>query len=119
MENAVVTNHLTQPFANRIEGRVLEEGARTGLDPGVRRAGDLLMEALHQARLADAGLADDSNDLAFTVKHAFPSTQQRTQFVLAADEGRQSTRRSHRFETPAHPARSNYAIESDRPLRFP
>ena len=51
--------NLPQHFGDRIEGRVLEKGAGARFDPGMRRTRDLFMEALHQARFADARFADD------------------------------------------------------------
>ena len=75
LEPVAVADELPQHLADRIEGRVLEKGAGAGLDPGVRRARDLLVEALHQARLADARFADDQRDLPLTVEDALPATQ--------------------------------------------
>ena len=53
---------------------------------------DLLMEALHQARLADSCFADDQRHLPFTIEHPLPTIQHQAQFNLAPDEWRQSTR---------------------------
>ena len=74
------------------------------------------MEALHQARFADARFADDQRHLALAIEHALPSIHQQAQFVLAPDERRQSTRSRGRFEPPAHSARLDYAVEPDRPF---
>jgi hypothetical protein len=45
---------LAQHFADGIKGRVLEEGAGARFDPGMWYPRDLLSEALHQTRFADA-----------------------------------------------------------------
>jgi len=47
--------HLPQHLGDRIEGGVLEKRSGAGFDPGMRCAGYLFAEALHQSRLADAG----------------------------------------------------------------
>src|SRR6202035_4731816 len=46
----------------------------------------------------------------------FPPIYERAQFVLAPDERCQSMRRRGRFEPPSYTTRSNYAVESNRPL---
>jgi hypothetical protein len=66
----------------------------------MRRTLDLFMEALHQARFADPRLADQRH-LPFTLEDAFPAIQQQAQFVPAADERGQSTRRRRGLEPPA------------------
>jgi hypothetical protein len=77
---------LAQHFADGIEGRVLEESAGARFDPGVGHPRDLLSEALHQARLAEAGLADNQCYLTLAFKRPLPAIHQRAQFVLASDE---------------------------------
>jgi hypothetical protein len=68
---------LTKHFSNRVERRVVEERPGCRFKPGVRCAGNLFVEALHQTRFADARLAYDQNYQAFTVEDAFPTVHQR------------------------------------------
>src|ERR1700676_2887527 len=82
----------------------------------MRRPRDLFVEALHEARFADAGLADDQRHLTFTFERTLPSIHQRAQFVFAPDERSQATGRSRHVETSARSARPDYAIELERPF---
>ena len=61
------------PFGERVQGRVLQELRGGPFDPGVRRLGELCAEFLDQARLADAGLADDLDELALAFERARPA----------------------------------------------
>ena len=76
----------------------------------MRRLGELCAELLDEARLADAGLADDLDELALAFERARPAARQQRKFVLAADERRQSARPA----APAAAARPHDAIERDR-----
>src|ERR1700723_1510691 len=49
--------------------------------------GDLRAEALNEARLADARLADNEGHLTGTGAYAIPAIVEQTQFVLASDKG--------------------------------
>src|SRR5271165_1049012 len=98
------------PFSDRVQGGVLQQLRRGPLNPSVRRFAKRRVEFLDQPRLADAGLADDQNKLAFARPHALPAAYQEAQFLLAADKGRQSPRP----RPPAAAARAHDAEELDR-----
>src|SRR6516165_11306372 len=74
------------------------------------------MEALQQARFADAGLADDQRDLPFTLLAALPARHQRAQLVLAPNERGKSTDCGGGFEPPSHSARLYYLVKLERPF---
>jgi hypothetical protein len=63
---------LAQKFSDRIERRVLEKCSCRRLQP-VTWARHLLVEALQQARFADARLADNQHHLPLALKRAFPT----------------------------------------------
>ena len=86
------------PFGERVQGRVLQELRGGPFDPGVRRLGEFCAELLDQARLADAGLADDLDELA-----------------LAFERARPAAREAGKVRPPARPA----ASESRAPPRRP
>ena len=65
---------------------------------------------LDQARLADAGLADDLDELTLAFERARPTARQQRKLVLAADQRRQGPRPA----PPAAAARPHDAIERDR-----
>ena len=98
------------PFGERVQGRVLQELRGGPFDPGVRRLGKLCAELLDEARLADAGLADDLDELTLAFERARPAAREEREFVLAADERRQGARAA----APAAAARPHDAIERDR-----
>ena len=98
------------PFGERVQGRVLQELRGGPFDPGVRRLGKSCAELLDQARLADAGLADDLDELAFACERAQPAARQQRDLVLAADERRQGPRPA----AAAAAARAHDAIERQR-----
>ena len=98
------------PFGERVQGRVLQELRGGPFDPGVRRLGEFCAELLDQARLADAGLADDLHELALAFERARPAARQQRELVLAADERRQGARPA----PSAAAARPNDAIERRR-----
>ena len=76
----------------------------------MRRFGEFCAELLDEPRLADAGLANDLDELTLAFERARPAPHQQRKFVLAADEWRQGARPA----APASAARPNYAIECDR-----
>lgn len=55
--------------------------------------GQLGLELVQQAALAQAGLAHDRDDLALSLLRPVPRRYQRVEFGLAADEARQATLR--------------------------
>ena len=80
---------LPPPVGDRMKRRILQELRRAPLDPGVRRIGEAGAEFLDQARLAEARLADDHDELALAPARAVPAPEQHRHLVLAADERRQ------------------------------
>ena len=72
-----------------MEGRVLKKWCGGGLQPVVWGR-QLFMEALKQARFADAGLADNQHHLPLALKRTFPTIRQQAQFIFAPDKGGQS-----------------------------
>ena len=98
------------PFGDRMQRRVLQELRGGPFDPGVRRLGEFCAELLDQARLADAGLADDLDELTLAFERPRPAALEEGKLVLAADERRQGARPA----APAAAARSHDAIERDR-----
>ena len=72
-----------------MQRRILQELRRAPLDPGVRRFGEPGAELLDQARLAEARLADDHDELALALARALPAPEQHRHLVVAADERRQ------------------------------
>ena len=77
---------LLQHVGDRIKRRILEKWRGRAFEPGIGSSGNLFAKALHQARFADAGFADNRDDLTFALAHALPTIHQQTQFVLAPDE---------------------------------
>ena len=98
------------PFGERVQRRVLQELRGGPFDPGVRRLGEFCAKLLDQTRLADAGLADDLDELTLACQRARPAARQQRKLVLAADERRQGARAA----APAAAARPHDAIERDR-----
>ena len=80
---------LPPPVGDRMKRRILQELRRAPLDPCVRRIGEACAEFLDQARLAEARLADDHDELALAPARAVPAPEQHRHLVLAADERRQ------------------------------
>ena len=98
------------PFGERVKRRVLQELRGRPFDPGVRRLGELGAKLLDEARLADARLADDLDELTLACQSARPAARQQRKLVLAADERRQDARPA----PPAGAARPHDAIERNR-----
>src|SRR4029077_17706398 len=75
-----------------------------------RRLGELRMELCDEARLPEARLAYDQDELTFARPSALPATDEHAQFLLAAYE-----RRERPSAAPsAAPAGANDAEEFDR-----
>ena len=90
--------------------------ARRSIRPRCAASRQFCAKFLDQARLADAGLADDLHELALAFERARPAAHQQRKLVLAADERRQGARPA----APAAAARPHDAIERDwlgTPLR--
>src|SRR5271166_1683024 len=95
-----------------MQGRVLQELGGGPLDPGVRRLGELAAELLDEPRLADAGLADDLDELTLAFDRMRPAACQQRELVLAANERRQGARAA----APGAAARPhNAAARAKRP----
>src|SRR5271165_7567579 len=75
----------------------------------VRLAADPLAQRRQNARLADARLAREQNDLAFALARLAPTLPQQRHLMLAADEGRQALR-ARRLE-----AADDFGLAQDRP----
>ena len=61
---------------------------------------ELCAKLLDQARLADAGFADDLDELTLAFERARPTARQQRKLVLAADQRRQSARPATRRPPP-------------------
>src|SRR5262245_63295325 len=59
--------------------------------PRMGLAGDLVLEHLHQAALANAGLATQQDHLPLPFFDPAPAVQEEANFLLAPDQGRQTT----------------------------
>ena len=110
------------PFGERVQGRVLQELRGGPFDPGVRRLGEFCAELLDEARLADAGLADDLDELAFAFQRARPATLKLVKFILPPDQRRQNPRAAAPAAARPHDAiernRRRHALEVVRALVF-
>jgi hypothetical protein len=72
------------------------------------------MKTMNQARLADAGLADNQRHLSFALQRTCPTIIKQTQFVLTADEWSQSADCGASFEPTAHATWPNYLVKLER-----
>ena len=104
---------LPEEVADDVKWTMLVIRGAGALEPAVRRAGYLCAELLYQARLADAGLADDEHDLALAVLRQLPAVHQQAALLLAARERRQTACRRD-GQPAAYPARPHDAIERHR-----
>ena len=75
------------PFGDRMQRRILQQLRRRPFDPGVRRVGEFAAKLLDQTRLADAGLTDNQRELALAFVRALPAPGEKTELLLAPDEG--------------------------------
>src|SRR5262249_35943763 len=89
---ALPVEALLQDVDKRRKGGVLKKRYRSGFEPGMRMKGKLLMESLHQARLADSRLTSDQDHLSFAFDCPLPAIYQETQFVSPPDKGGHSAR---------------------------
>ena len=94
------------PFGDGVQRRVLQELRGGPLDPGVRRPGEFCAELLDEARLADARLADDLDELTLAFERPRPAALKESKLVLPADERRQGARPA----APAAAARPHDAV---------
>ena len=85
---SIHTKALPAPFRDWMQRRVLQKLRSAPLAPGMRRLSQLRMELLDEPRLAEAGLADDQNELSFASPRTLPAAREHAQFLLAADERR-------------------------------
>ena len=85
---------LAAPFGDRVQRRILQELRRRQFDQGVRRLAERRAKLLDEARLADAGLADDERELALAFARPLPAPAQEVELLLAPDE--RSERRARR-----------------------
>src|SRR5215510_13421740 len=80
---------------NRVQGTVLVMWQTPAFQPYVRFAGDLVLENLYQATLANARLATEQDHLPLPRFDPVPAFQEEADFLLAPDQGRQTTRAHH------------------------
>src|SRR4029077_18217522 len=76
------------PFRDWMQRRVLQKLRSAPLAPGMRCLSQLRMELLDEPRLAEAGLADDQNQLPFASPRTLPAARKHSQFLLPATERR-------------------------------
>ena len=74
------------PLQDRMQRRILQELRRTPFDPRVRGLAELRAKLFDQPGLADAGLADDQDELPFARAGAFPAAGEDADVLFAADE---------------------------------
>ncbi len=103
---------LAAPFGDRVQRRILQQLRRREFDPGVRRLAELQAKLLDEARLADAGLADNQRELALASRRPLPAPAQEVELLLAPDQRRQ---RAGAEAPPA--ARAHDPVERDRRRR--
>src|SRR5271169_4294164 len=87
--NVRAAEPLATPLGDRMQRRVLQQLRGTPFGPSVWRIDQPRVELLDQARLAEAGLADDLDELALARPRALPAPQQHRDLLLAADQWRQ------------------------------
>ena len=83
---------LAAPFGDRVQRRILQELRRRQFDKGVGRLAERRAKLLHEARLADAGFADDEHELARASARPLPAPAQQVELLLAPDERGQRPR---------------------------
>ncbi len=92
------------------------------VDPQMLRVSDGAAQLLHQARLADPGVAGDEGDLAARLRGALKRVDERGELALAPDERRLALGRSVKPLRPLRPAHDEYpkiallVAEIDAPL---
>ncbi len=79
-----------QPLDDRVERIVGVEPGAVKAHAGMRLRAQPLADRLGEARLADAGLAADQDDLALALLGLLPQAEQQAKLVLASDQGGQA-----------------------------
>ena len=69
-----------------MERGVLQQLRRTPFDPRVRRLAEMSAKFLDEPRLADAGIANDENELPIPRKSPLPGASKGAEILLTADE---------------------------------
>ena len=93
---------LAAPFGDRMQRRVLQQLRGRPFDPGVRRLAEPALELLDEARLADAGLADNQRELAFAFRARSQRRVRRSSSSSRPTSGvRRAPRRAGRRRSPA------------------
>ena len=80
---------LSAPFGDRVQRRILQQLRGRQFDKGVRHLPKRRAKLLDEARLADAGLADDERELALAIADPLPAPPKLAELFLAPDQGRQ------------------------------
>src|SRR5262245_61587896 len=88
-------------------------GGGGALDPGLGMPGNVVPEHLHEARLPDARITADENDLALALLRALPPAQEQRTFRLASDERRQRVHAGS-LQTTSGAGRLQHPVEADR-----
>src|SRR4029450_5592539 len=77
---------------------MLVVGQTPAFQPRMWLAGDMVLENVHQTTLANAGLATQQDHLSLPRFDPVPAFQEQADFLLAPDQGRQTTR-THDIQT--------------------
>src|SRR5215831_9319137 len=85
-----------------MEGSALEELFAGALDPQVRIVPDARAEFFNKARLPDSRLTHYQHELALTVAHTLPATEEQAHVVLAPHERREGARCATGRAPPYH-----------------
>ena len=71
------------PLGDRVQRRILQQLRRRPFDKCVRRLAELQSKLLDEARLADAGLADDLDELPLASRRPLPAPAKEVELLLA------------------------------------
>src|SRR5262245_18007252 len=103
----------------RIQRTILVIGRATELDPDRAVVGDMVLEFLHQPGFANAGLAAEQDDLAFTGCGLLPAAAEESEFFVPTHQRCESSLDRHLkptldlilFPDSIQHQRSRYAFE--------
>ena len=77
---------------DRVQGAMLIVRQTTAFQPRMWLAGDMVLEDLHQAALANASLTAQQDHLPLPLFAPVPAFKEEADFLLAPDQRRQTTR---------------------------
>src|SRR5215510_976627 len=95
---------------DRVQGTVLVVWQTPAFQPCVGLAGDLVLEHLYQATLANASLATQQDHLSLPLFDPVPALQEEADFLLAPDQWCQTTR-THDVQPTLRPTVTQDAID--------